>query len=191
MSITVSVTNWLVSNATYGIHLKMVIWKFECILLVPPNLFFFLVLDFNPDFVLCRVCSDLSQGNNQRTLAFDKESVFSLSDCPDKDGFIVNIEKTRWIRRSKIFTHLLIFKANSKTLWMSFLIPLSDEVVGSVRLGAESGDEDGRQHWIQALQFPDTPCVKWYPMKQASGKAHKACEEKELQKKGRISQSEQ
>ena len=53
MSITVSVTNWLVSNTTYGIHLKMVIWKFECVPLVPPNSFFFLVLDFNPDFVLC------------------------------------------------------------------------------------------------------------------------------------------
>ena len=82
-------------------------------------------------------------------MAFDKGGVFNLSDCPDKDGFIVNIEKTRWIRRSKFS---FIFKANFKTLWMSFLIPLPDEIVGSVRLGAESEDDDRRQHWLYSSQ---------------------------------------
>ena len=53
--------------------------------------------------ILCR--PDLMshcQGNNQRSLAFDKESVFNLSDCPDIDGFVVSIEKTRWIRKSNV-----------------------------------------------------------------------------------------
>ena len=44
MSITVSVTNWLVSNSTHGIHLKMVIGQFELIF-HPPDCLLSLVLD--------------------------------------------------------------------------------------------------------------------------------------------------
>ena len=39
-----------------------------------------------------------------------------------------------------------------------------DEVIGSVHIGSASDNEDGRHHWKQALQFPDTPCIKCYPI---------------------------
>ena len=41
---------------------------------------------------------------------------------------------------------------------------LPDEVVGSVHLGFASDNQDGREQWKEALQFPDTPCIKCYPL---------------------------
>ena len=42
---------------------------------------------------------------------------------------------------------------------------LPDEDLGSVHLGFASDSEDGRDQWTEALQSPDTPCIKFYPLK--------------------------
>ena len=45
----------------------------------------------------------LRQGANQcRPLAFDQETCFDLLDRSADDGFIVQIKKARWMRRSKV-----------------------------------------------------------------------------------------
>ena len=41
---------------------------------------------------------------------------------------------------------------------------LPDEVVGSVHLGFASDNQDGREQWKEAFQFPDTPCINCYPL---------------------------
>ena len=78
MSISVSLNEGVLATSTHGFYLKMVS-EF---------------LEGEPCFDLC-----FFQGNNQRTLVFDQESCFSLSDSPDNDGFIVQIKMTRWMRR--------------------------------------------------------------------------------------------
>ena len=43
----------------------------------------------------------ICKGGNQWPLEFGKECLFNLLDC-EEEGFVVQIKKTRWMRRSKL-----------------------------------------------------------------------------------------
>ena len=139
MSITVILTNGIIPTPSLGQHMKMVMCQVKDLIQIQP-----------------KPC--LCQGSNQWPLAFDKECSFKLSDCEEGKSFIVQIKKTRWMRRSKVL-HLIQFFL---PLENSFYIP--DEVVGTVHLGPKSENLEGRRQWEQAIQSPGIPCTKWYPL---------------------------
>merc|ERR1712192_40192 len=78
------------------------------------------------------------QESNHQKLAFEKEKCFKISGCPKEGSFIIQIKKICWVKRN--------------------------ELLGSVHLGFASDNEDGREQWKEALQSPDTPCIKCYPL---------------------------
>ena len=83
MSITVILTNGIIPTPSLGQHMKMVMCQVKDLIQIQP-----------------KPC--LCQGSNQWPLAFDKECSFKLSDCEEGKSFIVQIKKTRWMRRSKV-----------------------------------------------------------------------------------------
>ena len=65
----------------------------------------------------------------------------------------------------------MMMKMGEKKITMTMILMkrfyvdfLPDEVVGSVHLGFASDNQDGWEQWKEALQFPDTPCIKCYPL---------------------------
>ena len=163
MSITVTLTNGIIPTSNIGLHMTIKqVWQFLHAL---------------------QVNAWLCQGANpSRPLAFDKETWFDLFDCSADDGFIVQIKKTRWMRRSKVLnfhsvlrkgwtikssSHLFAKKEHLDLIsqilninWFS----LPAKVVCSLEIGVGSGNAEGKRHWKQALESPLTPCTKWYSL---------------------------
>ena len=161
MSITVTLTNGIVPTSSIGLHMTIKqVWQFLHALQI--------------NALLCQ------GANPSRPLAFDKETWFDLFDCSADDGFIVQIKKTRWMRRSKVLnfhsvlrkgwtikssSHLFAKKEHLDLIsqilninWFS----LPDKVICSLEMGAASGNTEGKRHWNQALESPHTPCTKCY-----------------------------
>ena len=135
MSITVILTNGIIPTPSLGQHMKMVMCQVKDLIQIQP-----------------KPC--LCQGSNQWPLSFDKECSFKLSDCEEGKSFIVQIKKTRWMRRSKVL-HLIQFFLPLENSFFIFQTKLWAQCIWVPKVRTLKVDDSGsRQFSRQASPAP-------------------------------------